>query len=148
MPVATVERNVVERVPEPVLAWWHGQSLESRYSPSVYSGGAGRAGGAAILNHESKKARRDDAVSMPRFPVIAATSERIYIFSGPVPNADAVAVLEKASCRSSVSGKGMWRRLDIVSEGAASRSYTVFFNVLFGSRRRTNQLWGALDVET
>jgi hypothetical protein len=148
MPLATRERAVLERVPEPVLAWWWGQSLESRYSPSVYSGGAGYAGAAAIGRRQQKKARREDAVSMPRWPVIAATAERIYIFSGPTPEADAIAVLSRASCRSSVSGKGMWRRLDIVSEGAPPRSYTVMFNVLFGSRRRISQLSRALGVET
>jgi hypothetical protein len=91
---------------------------------------------------------------MPRFPVVATAAERIAILAlvGPQApgtlQADAVAVLERASCRSSVSGKGMWRRLDIVSEGPPARSYTVVFNVLFGSRRRIHQLLRALSAET
>ena len=94
---------------------------------------------------------------MPRFPVVATTDERIYIFAlvGPeVPaalEAVAVAVLERARCRSSLIGKGMWRRLEIVSEGPSARSYTVVFNVLFmgrGRRRRIHQLLRALGAET
>jgi hypothetical protein len=84
---------------------------------------------------------------MPRFPVVATTAERIYIFALPL-QADAVAVLARARCRSSVSGKGIWRRLDIVSEGPPARSYTVVFNVLFGSRRRIHGLLRALGAET
>jgi hypothetical protein len=147
MPIAVMDRALAERVTEPILAWWHGQSLESRYSVTAHGGGAAQAGGAAILQRQYTKARRDDAVSMPRWSVIAVTAERIYIFSQPI-QADAVAVLDRASSRSSVSGRGMWRRLDIVSEGAPARSYTVMFNVLFGSRRRINQLWRALGAET
>ena len=146
MPVGVMERALAERVPEPIVAWWHGQSLESRYSVTAHGGGAGQAGGAAILRRQYKKARRDDAVSMPRWTVVAVTAERIYFFSQPI-EAEAVAVLERASARSSVSGRGMWRRLIIVSEGAPPRSYTVFFAAL-GTRRRLNQLWRALGVET
>jgi hypothetical protein len=151
MPAANIERSLAERVPGPVLAWCNGQSLESRYSTSVpapVAGAAGRVGGAAVLRHQLTKAQRDDAVSMPRFPVIAVTEEQIYVFDGPVARGDAVAVLERSRSGFLVTGKGMWRRLDIVSQGPPSQSYTVLFNVLFGSRRRLDHLLRTLGAQT
>lgn len=39
----------------------------------------------------------------------------------------------------------MWHRLDLVVDGTPPRSYTTFFNVLVGSRRRLKELMQVLD---
>jgi hypothetical protein len=150
MPADNIERSLVERIPEPVLAWCNGQSMESRYSPSVRGPvgvPAAQVGATGVLRHQFSKARREDAVPMPRFPVIAATAERIYVFDGPLASAEPLAVLDRSACQILVSGKAMWHRLDVVYDGPPPRSYTTFFNLLVGSRRRLNALLAVLDAD-
>ncbi len=150
MPAANIERSLSEWAPEPIVAWCNGQSLESRYFSSVpapVGGAAGGIGAGAVLRHQFTKARRDDAVSMPRFPVIAAAAERIYVFDGPVARLPAIALVERQKCGVLVSGNGMWRRLDILVEDEPPRSYTAVFNVLLGSHRRLAALLRALGLD-
>jgi hypothetical protein len=151
MPAINIERSLTERVAEPILAWCNGQSLESRYSssvPSVVGGAPARIAGAGVLRHQFNKEQRDDAVSMPRFPVIAVTADRIYVFDGPVARAGPLAVLERARCECLLGGRAMWRRLDIVDTGPPPQSYTVFFNLLLGGRGRLTEMLRTLDTQS
>ncbi|HLZ72742.1 MAG TPA: hypothetical protein VKV26_22795 [Dehalococcoidia bacterium] len=144
MPASRIERALAARVPEPIVAWHNGQSLESRYGRAAPAGGVTRVAAGAILRHQFNKARRPDAVTMPRFPVVAVSAGRVYWFAGPVPAGEPVAVLERAECGVIVSGNWWWRRLDLVAAGEPARSYTVLFNGLFGSRKRLANLLRAL----
>ena len=76
MPASRIDEAVRRFSPEPLSCWCNGQSLESRYSPSVTPAGAsgGRAAGAAVLRHQLGRARLQDAAPMPRFPVIAVSA--------------------------------------------------------------------------
>jgi hypothetical protein len=148
MPADRIEEAVRRFSPEPLLCWCNGQSLESRYSASTTSAGAfgGRAAGAAVLRHQLGKARLDDAVPMPRFPVVAASTSRIYLFGGPVPHEEAFAVLPRDQVQVVHGGSAMWRRLDIlVTQDGASRSYTMMVSGLGGGRKRLERLIGELQ---
>src|SRR5712692_11578553 len=118
MPASRIADAVQRFSPEPVLCWCNGQSLESRYSSSTTGAGglAGRAVGGAVLRHQLGKARLEGAVQMPRFPVVAVTASRIYLFGGPVPDKEAFAVLPRDQVQVVHGGNAMWRRLDILAE--------------------------------
>jgi len=147
MPASRIDEAVRRFSPEPVLCWCNGQSLESRYSSSVTSAGAsgGRAAGAGVLRYQLGRARLEDAAPMPRFPVIAVSATRIYLFSGPVPGQETFAVLPREQVRVIHGGNAMWRRLDIfAADGGAPRSYTMMVSGLGGGRKRLERLVGVL----
>jgi hypothetical protein len=148
MPASRIDEAVRRLSPEPLLCWCNGQSLESRYSSSVTPAGAsaGRATGAAVLHHQLGRARLEDAVPMPRFPVIALSATRIYLFSGPVPDQEAFAVLPRAQVRVIHGGNAMWRRLDLLTaDDGVPRSYTMMVSGLGGGRKRLERLIGELQ---
>ena len=143
MPADRIDQALRRLSPEPLVCWCNGQSLESRYSPSTAPAGepGGQAAGAAVLRHQLGKARREDAVPMPRFPVVAASASRIYLFSGPVPDTEAFAVLPRNQVQVVHGGNAMWRRLDILAtHDGAPRSYTMMVSGLGGGRKRLQQL--------
>ena len=142
MPADRIDAAVRRLSPEPLVCWCNGQSLESRYSQSATSAGApGGAVGAGVLRHQLGRARRVDAVPMPRFPVVAVSARRIYLFSGPVPDTQAFAVLPRDQVQVASSGNAMWRRLDILAaDEGRPRSYTMMVSGLGGGRKRLQRL--------
>ena len=83
---------------------------------------------------------------MPRFPVVAVSASRIYLFSGPVPDKEAFAVLLRDRAQVVHGGSAMWRRLDILAtQDGVSRSYTMMVSGLAGGRKRLQQLIGELQ---
>jgi hypothetical protein len=150
MPADRIDQAVRRLSPEPVVCWCNGQSLESRYSSSTTSAGAfgGRAAGAAVLHHQLGKARLDNAVPMPRFPVVAVSASRIYLFSGPVPDKEAFAVLPRDQAQVIHGGNAMWRRLDIlITHDGMPRCYTMMVSGLGGGRKRLQGLIGELQSQ-
>jgi hypothetical protein len=148
MPASRIDQAVRRLSPEPLLCWCNGQSLESRYSSSVTPAGAagGRAAGAAVLRYQLGRARLKDAAPMPRFPVIAVSATRIYLFSGPVPGQEAFAVLPREQVRVIHGGNAIWRRLDLLAaDDGVPRSYTMMVSGLGGGRKRLEQLIGELQ---
>ena len=143
MPASRIDEAVRRFSPEPLLCWCNGQSLESRYSSSTTSAGAsgGRAVGAAVLRRQLGKTRLEDAVPMPRFPVVAVSVGRIYLFGGPVPDKEAFAVLPRDQVQVVHGGNAVWRRLDILAEhDGVPRSYTMMVSGLGGGRKRLERL--------
>ena len=148
MPASRIDEAVRRLSPEPLLCWCNGQSLESRYSSSVSPAGSagGQAAGAAVLRYQLRRARREDAAPMPRFPVIAVSATRIYLFSGPLPSQEAFAVLPRDQVRVIHGGNPMWRRLDILTaDDGVPRSYTMMVSGLSGGRKRLQRLIGELE---
>jgi hypothetical protein len=148
MPADRIDEAVRRFSPEPLLSWCNGQSLESRYSSSITSAGAfgGKAAGTAVLRHQLGKARLEGAVPMPRFPVIAVSASRIYLFSGPVPSEEAFAVLPRDQVQVVHGGNAMWRRLDILdTHDGVPRSYTMMVSGLGGGRKRLERLLDELQ---
>jgi hypothetical protein len=139
MPVKNIEASLNAFSPELVLCWCNGLSQEARYSSSTGAGGGeaiGKSIGDAVLRRKLKNARPRTAVRMPRYPVVAVSAERIFLFEGPVPRAGPFATLQRDQVDVSHSGGPMWRRLDLVVPGAdGDRSYTIMFFALFGNRR-------------
>jgi hypothetical protein len=83
---------------------------------------------------------------MPRFPVIAVSATRIYLFSGPAPSQEAFAVLPREEVRVIHGGNAMWRRLDILTvDDGVPRSYTMMVSGLGGGRKRLERLIGELQ---
>ena len=82
---------------------------------------------------------------MPRFPVVAVTTDRIYLFDGPVPDEEAFACLERDHVGVLHGGSAMWQRIDLVVVDEDPRSYTMMVNALFGGRKRFAQLVAALE---
>jgi hypothetical protein len=71
---------------------------------------------------------------MPRYPVVAASAERIFLFDGPIMKAGPFATLPRDEVRH--NGGPMWRRLDlIVPAENGNGSYTIMFFALFGNKR-------------
>ena len=143
MPADRIDEAVQRFSPDPVLCWCSGQSLESRYSSSTTSAGAlgGRAVGAAVLRHQLGRARLEDAVPTPRFPVVAVSASQIYLFSGPAPGKEAFAVLPRDQVQVVHGGNAMWRRLDILhTHNGVPRSYTMMVSGLGGGRKRLERL--------
>jgi hypothetical protein len=140
VPAARVNEAVQACVPEPVLCWCLGQSLESRYSSSTGTVGGAAAGkliGGGVLHHNLGKERLGDAFRMPRFPVVAVSAERIYLFEWPIPATGAFATMRRDEVQVIYGGNAMWKRLDLItSDGDASRSYTMMASTLFGAGRR------------
>lgn len=150
MPASRIDEAVRQLSPEPVVCWCNGQSLESRYSSSTASAGAsaGRAAGAAVLRHQLGRARLGNAVPMPRFPVVAVSASRIYLFSGPVPDKEAFAVLPRDQAQVIHGGSAMWRRLDILTtRDGVPRSYTMMVSGLGGGRKRLQELISELQSQ-
>ena len=81
MPASQIDEALRRLSPEPLVCWCNGQSLEARYSSSVAPAGAsgGQTAGAAVLRHQLGRARLEDGVPMPRFPVVAVSTSRIYL---------------------------------------------------------------------
>ncbi len=78
---------------------------------------------------------------MPRFPVVAVSARRIYLFSGPVPDTQAFAVLPRDQVQVASSGNAIWRRLDILAaDEGRPRSYTMMVSGLGGGRKRLQRL--------
>ena len=127
-------------VPEPVVCWCLGQSLESRYSSSTTGAGGAAAGkliGAGVLHHKMGKQRLTGGVRMPRFPLIAVTAHSVYLFEYPTPATGPFAILTRDKVQAIYGGNLMWKRLDLVaSDGDTMRSYTVMASTLFGAGRR------------
>jgi hypothetical protein len=83
---------------------------------------------------------------MPRFPVIAVSASRVYLFGGPVPDKEAFAVLQRDQMQAVHGGNAMWRRLDlVVTVAGAPRSYTMMVSALGGGRKRLDRLIEALE---
>jgi hypothetical protein len=139
MPAKHIEASVAAFSPEPVLCWCNGLSQEARYSSSTGAGGGeaiGKAIGGAVLRGKLKSARPDAAVPMPRYPVIAVSAKRIYLFDGPVARTGPFATLQRDQVDVRRGGGPMWRRLDLIASAAdGDRSYTIMFFALFGNRR-------------
>ena len=143
MPADRIDEAVRRFSPEPLLCWCNGQSLESRYSSSVTSAGSfgGRTAGAAVLHRQLGKARLEGAVPMPRFPVVAVSASRIYLFGGPVPDKEALAVLVREEVQAVHGGNAMWQRLDLLdTRSGVPRSYTMMVSSLGGGRKRLERL--------
>ena len=139
MPAKHIEASVAAFSPEPVLCWCNGLSQEARYSPSTGAGGGeaiGKAIGGAVLRGKLKNARLHTAVLMPRYPVVAVSAERIYLFDGPVARTGPFATLQRDHVEIRHGGGPMWRRLDLIVPATdGDRSYTIMFFALFGNRR-------------
>jgi hypothetical protein len=83
---------------------------------------------------------------MPRFPLIAVSASRIYLFSGPVPSKEAFAVLPRDQVQVVHGGNAMWRRLDILAtHDGVPRSYTMVVSGLGGGRKRLQRLLDELQ---
>jgi hypothetical protein len=140
MPASRIEAALREFVPEPVVCWCSGQSLESRYSAStgsVGTGGAGKAAGAGILAFQLRRARRPGQVNMPRFPVAALTGTQVFLFDGPIATRPSFATLPRHEVRVAYGGSPMWRRLDLITDdGTGQRVYTVMAFGIGGGRKR------------
>lgn len=92
------------------------------------------------------RAQLDDGVPMPRSPVVAVSTSRIYLFCGPVPDKEAFAVLLRDQAQVVHGGSAMWRRLDILAtQDGAPRSYTMMVSALGGGRKRLQQRIGELQ---
>lgn len=121
------------------MCWCNGLSQEARYSSSTGAGGGeaiGKAIGGAVLRGTLKNARLHTAVLMPRYPVVAASAERIYLFDGPVASTGPFAILQRDQVEVRHGGGPMWRRLDLIVPATnGDRSYTIMFFALFGNRR-------------
>jgi hypothetical protein len=143
MPASKIESALTEFSPEPVLCWCNGQSLESRYSSSAGPGGGAAAGkliGRGILRHQLAKAKPAPAEPMPRFPLIAVSASRIFLFDGPIAKAGPFATLQRDQVQVIHSGSP-WHRLDLIaSSGGEPRSYPVMVFGLGGGPRRLRQL--------
>ncbi len=132
-----------------MLCWCNGQSLESRYSSSAGFGGAevvGKLAGAGILRFQLGKARLPGAVRMPRFPLVAVGTSRIFLFDGPMATAPPFATLSRDDVRVVYGGSPMWRRLDLIADGETpQRSYTIMASGLSGARGRMERLVAELE---
>ncbi|HEV2377990.1 MAG TPA: hypothetical protein VGS19_38240 [Streptosporangiaceae bacterium] len=85
---------------------------------------------------------------MPRFPVVAVSASRIYLFSGPVPDKEAFAVLPRDQAQVIHGGSAMWRRLDILTtRDGVPRSYTMMVSGLGGGRKRLQELISELQSQ-
>jgi hypothetical protein len=144
MPARNIEESVVKFAPEPVLSWCSGLSQEARYSSSVGSGSsaaAGKAIGNAMLRRNLNRARLGTAVRMPRYPLLAASASKLFLFEGPIVKAGPFAILPRDQVEVAKSGGPMWRRLDLIVRGDDSdRSYTIMFFSLFGNKRLRSML--------
>jgi len=143
MPARNIEESVVRFAPEPVLSWCGGLSQEARYSSSVGGGSAaaGKAIGNAVLRRNLKRAWLATAVRMPRYPVVAASASKLFLFEGPVVKAAPFAILRRDHVEVAKRGGPMWRRLGlIVRDEDGARSYTIMFFSLFGNKRLRSML--------
>jgi hypothetical protein len=144
MPARNIEESVVKFAPEPVLSWCSGLSQEARYSSSVGGGGsapAGKAIGKAVLRRNLNRARLGTAVRMPRYPLLAASASKLFLFEGPIVKAGPFAILRRDQVEVAESGGPMWRRLDLIVRGEdGDRSYTIMFFSLFGNKRLRSML--------
>jgi hypothetical protein len=144
MPARNIEESVVRFAPEPVLNWCSGLSQEARYSSSVGGGGGaavGKAIGNAVLRRNLKRARLGTAVRMPRYPLLAASASKLFLFAGPIVKAAPFATLRRDQVEVAKSRGPMWSRLDlIVRDEDGGRSYTIMFFSLFGNKRLGSML--------
>jgi hypothetical protein len=95
---------------------------------------------------------RDDAVQLPRFPVLAVGADRLYVFemavleratkSGEV--VAPIASVARADAVVDIQRGLMWKRVTIIS-AREGRSYTIYLNGAFGGRRRVRGTLAALD---
>jgi hypothetical protein len=139
MPARNIAASVAEFAPDPILCWCNGLSQEARYSSSTGSGGgypAGKVIGEGVLRARHKRARLGTAVPMPRYPLVAASAERIFLFAGPIARDRPFATLPRDQVEVRHRAGPMWRRLDlIIPSEDGNRSYTIMFFALFGNRR-------------
>ena len=144
MPARSIGESVVRFAPEAVLTWCSGLSQEARYSSSVGGGGsaaAGKAIGNAVLRRNLKRARLAAAVRMPRYPLLAASASKLFLFEGPIVKSGPFAILRRDQVEVTKSGGPMWRRLDLIVRGEdGEQSYTIMFFALFGNKRLRSML--------
>jgi hypothetical protein len=89
---------------------------------------------------------------MPRFPLVAISASKIFLFDGPLATRPPFAILPRDAVRVIYGGNAMWRRLDLITDGdaggggeaAGQRCYTIMVSVL-GSRKRLEQLVAELE---
>jgi hypothetical protein len=133
MPANRIDEALRSLIPEPVICWLNGQSLESRYSSSGGAGGIGGAIGKAILRRQLGKARLPGAVRMPRASLVAVGAEQVYLFDLARLKAGPFATLPREQVRVARSGH-MWKRLDLIADqGQRPQVFTIM--VLIGGKR-------------
>ena len=143
-----IEQALLASLPEPV-SWAWGQNTESRYSqtlrPNFLTG--------LVLRRMARGKLRDDAVQLPRFPVLAVGANRLYVFemaaleratkSGEV--VAPIASVARADAVFDVQRGLMWKRVTIIS-AREGRSYTIYLNGVFGGRKRVAGTLAALEL--
>ena len=142
MPASRIDETLRSLIPEPVICWSNGQSLESRYSSSGGAGGIGGMIGKAILRRQLGKARLPGAVRMPRTSLVAVGAEQIYLFDLAKLKAGPFATLRRDQVQMASSGRA-WKRLDLIAgPGQPPRAFTIM--VLIG-RKRLRSVIAELD---
>ena len=94
-----------------------------------------------MLRRNLKRARLATAVRMPRYPLLAASASKLFLFEGPIVKAAPFAILRRDQVEVASGGGPMWRRLDLIVRGQdGDRSYTIMFFSLFGNKRLRSML--------